>query len=190
MDKAKRHRKCWQNLVNNWIGKKCQEMCRILLFYPTCGLIFLPQSVSLLPFMDVDKRHSWVWNKGPYDHTAKWWTHHHIFHKVPLTPVHTGMKWWVQIDALYMVGFHHSWKTQHQEPNSFWAKKIFWWLSGKEWACKEGDLQETGVRSLGWEDALEKKMATHSRILAWEIHGEEPGRRQSMGSQTQTWLSK
>ena len=32
------------------------------------------------------------------------------------------------------------------------------------------------VRSLGWEDPLEKEMATHSNILAWEIPGtEEPG---------------
>ena len=30
-------------------------------------------------------------------------------------------------------------------------------------------LQETWVRSLGWVDPLEKKMATHSSILAWEI---------------------
>ena len=38
-------------------------------------------------------------------------------------------------------------------------------------------MQETWVRSLGREDALEKKMATHSSILAWEISWtEEPGR--------------
>ena len=30
-------------------------------------------------------------------------------------------------------------------------------------------MQETCIRSLGWEDALEKGMATHSRILAWRI---------------------
>ena len=30
-------------------------------------------------------------------------------------------------------------------------------------------MQETGVRSLGWEDPLEKAMATHSSILAWRI---------------------
>ena len=32
-------------------------------------------------------------------------------------------------------------------------------------------IQETRVRSLGWEDPLEKKTATHSSILAWETHG-------------------
>ena len=40
------------------------------------------------------------------------------------------------------------------------------------------------VRSLGWEDPLEKEMATHSSTLAWRIPwSEEPDRLQSMGSQ-------
>ena len=44
-------------------------------------------------------------------------------------------------------------------------------------------MQETQVRSLGWEDRLEKEMATHSNTLAWKIPWmEEPGRLQSMGS--------
>ena len=45
-------------------------------------------------------------------------------------------------------------------------------------------VQETRVRSLGWEDPLEKAMATHSSILAWKNSWtEEPGGLQSMGSQ-------
>ena len=45
-------------------------------------------------------------------------------------------------------------------------------------------MQETWVQSLGREDPLEKKMVTHSSILAWRIPWtEEPGRLQSMGSQ-------
>ena len=45
-------------------------------------------------------------------------------------------------------------------------------------------VQEIWVPSLGWEDLLEKEMATHSSILAWEIPGaEEPGELQSLGSQ-------
>ena len=45
-------------------------------------------------------------------------------------------------------------------------------------------VQETWVQSLGWEDPLEKEMATHSSILAWKISWtEEPGGLQSMGSQ-------
>ena len=43
--------------------------------------------------------------------------------------------------------------------------------------------QETRVQSLHWEDPLEKKMTTHSSILAWRIpRTEEPGELQSMGS--------
>ena len=45
-------------------------------------------------------------------------------------------------------------------------------------------MQEVLVQSLGREDPLEKEMASHSSILAWEIPQiEEPGRLQSMGSQ-------
>ena len=55
------------------------------------------------------------------------------------------------------------------------------WLSGKESTA----VEETLVPSLGWEDPLEKEMATHSRILAWRIpRTEEPGKGpQSMGFQ-------
>ena len=45
-------------------------------------------------------------------------------------------------------------------------------------------MQETQVRSLGWEDPLEKEMATHSSILAWRIPWtQKPGGLQSMGPQ-------
>ena len=50
----------------------------------------------------------------------------------------------------------------------------------KESACNAGDW----VRSLGWEDLLEKVMATHSSILAWRIPWtEEPGGLQFLGLQ-------
>ena len=43
-------------------------------------------------------------------------------------------------------------------------------------------MQQTWVQSLGWEDPLEKRMATHSSILAWRTPWiEEPGGLQSMG---------
>ena len=45
-------------------------------------------------------------------------------------------------------------------------------------------IQETRVRSLGWEDPLEKGRGTHSSILAWRTPWtEEPGGLQSVGSQ-------
>ena len=44
-------------------------------------------------------------------------------------------------------------------------------------------VQETRVRSLVWEEPLEKEMATHSSVLAWRIPGTgEPGGLPSMGS--------
>ena len=45
-------------------------------------------------------------------------------------------------------------------------------------------MRETWVLSLGWEDPLEKEMATHLSTLAWKIpRTEEPGSLHSMGSQ-------
>ena len=45
-------------------------------------------------------------------------------------------------------------------------------------------MQETHVQFLGWENPLEKEMATHSSILAWRIlWTEEPSGLQSMGSE-------
>ena len=46
-------------------------------------------------------------------------------------------------------------------------------------------MQKIWVRSLGWQDPLDKGMATHSSILTWEIPGtEESGGLQSIGSQS------
>ena len=50
---------------------------------------------------------------------------------------------------------------------------------GKESACSAGDLG-----SLGWQDPLEKEMATHSSVLSWKISWtKDPGGLQSTGSQ-------
>ena len=58
-----------------------------------------------------------------------------------------------------------------------WASQ---WLSGKESVCQ----CRRRVQSQGWEDLLEKEIATHSSVLAWEIlWTEKPGRLQSTGSQ-------
>ena len=43
------------------------------------------------------------------------------------------------------------------------------------------EMQEMLVQHLGWEDPLEKEMASHSSILAWDPWTEEPGELQSMG---------
>ena len=62
---------------------------------------------------------------------------------------------------------------------------MFFWASLVAQSVKNlPAVQETQVRSLGWEDPLEKEMATHSSILAWKISWtQEPGGLQSMGSQ-------
>ena len=65
------------------------------------------------------------------------------------------------------------------------------WALYRMWASLVAQLlknlpavQETWVRSLGWEDPLEKEMATHSSLLAWKIScAEQPGGLQSMGLQ-------
>ena len=59
-----------------------------------------------------------------------------------------------------------------------WASQVAQWLKHLP------AMQETGVRSLGWEVPLEKEMAAHSNILAWKILWiEDPDRLQPMGSQ-------
>ena len=62
-------------------------------------------------------------------------------------------------------------------------KEIWGFPGGSD--CKASACNaETRVRSLSWEDPLEKEMAIHSSITAWKIPWtEEPGRLQSMGSQ-------
>ena len=82
--------------------------------------------------------------------------------------------------AYWVQHFHncreHQWKT--------WASFVAQLVKNRP------AIQETRVRSLGWEDPLEKEMATHSSILAWRIpRTEEPGRLQSMRSQEKTWYT-
>ena len=52
-------------------------------------------------------------------------------------------------------------------------------------------MQETQLPFLGWKDPLEKDVATHSSILAWEVLWiEEPGGLQSMGSQKESDMTQ
>ena len=69
----------------------------------------------------------------------------------------------------FITTFHH--RKEESPPVAWWLKRL-------------PEMQDTWVRSLDWEDPLEKEMATHSSILAWRIPWrEEPGRIQSTGSQ-------
>ena len=61
---------------------------------------------------------------------------------------------------------------------------LMWVFPGGSSVKNLSSRQETWIQSLGWEDPLEREMATHSSILAWEIpQTEEPGGLQSMWSQ-------
>ena len=65
-----------------------------------------------------------------------------------------------------------------QSPNMLWASLVAQMVKNLP------VMQETWVPSLGGEDPLEKEMAAHSSIFAWEVPWtEEPGGLQSMGSQ-------
>ena len=65
------------------------------------------------------------------------------------------------------------------------TERLHFWISLVSQMVKRlPAVWETRVRSLGWEDPLEKEIATHSSNLAWKIPWtEEPGGLQSMGSQ-------
>ena len=66
------------------------------------------------------------------------------------------------------------------------AKQIFLYrvLKVAQMVKRLPTMPETQDQSLGWEDLLEKEMASHSSILAWKIPWtEKPGRLQSMGLQ-------
>ena len=81
----------------------------------------------------------------------------------------------------------------HQNPL---CERAFRWLSGKESACQwRRQIQEMQVWVLGGKHPVEKEMATHSSILAWEIsksHGQRRLAGVTMVSQSRTqlkWLS-
>ena len=68
----------------------------------------------------------------------------------------------------------------------FWPRK--WGFPGDSVVKNPPAMQESRVRSLGWEDPLEEEMATHSSLLAKKIPcTKEPGGLQSMGSQ-KSWI--
>ena len=75
--------------------------------------------------------------------------------------------------------------THARSSKVLWSDTLVMWASLEAQTIKNlPAMLETPVRSMGWEDPLEKGMATYSSILAWRIPWtEEPCRLQSMGSQ-------
>ena len=82
---------------------------------------------------------------------------------------------------------HHScssWQYPQLLPLCLFTAGLPRWLSGKESTCQCQVMQEMPLLSLGQEDPLEKRMATHSSVLASEVPWtEEPGGLQSLGLQ-------
>ena len=67
------------------------------------------------------------------------------------------------------ISFHLSWlNTRKWTAGSYDMYGLSWCLSDKNLPAMQ-EPQEMWVRSLGWEEALEESMATHSSILAWRI---------------------
>ena len=88
---------------------------------------------------------------------------------------------WRIIALQYCVGFHHisTWISQQYMKSSTFLASL-----EAQRLKRLPPMQATWVWSLGWEDPLEKEMATHASILAWRIPWtEELGRLQSTGSQ-------
>ena len=145
---------------------------------------------------------------GPRDCPAKWSKsdkdeYHMIslkYHVISLQERHT---WTYLQNGSRLTDIEKKKLTVTKGEGSGWRDKLGIWdeqihstvhkigfpggASGKETTCQCRRCRwETQVRFLGWEDPLEKGMATHSSILAGESHGpwtEEPGKLQSIGSQ-------
>ena len=82
--------------------------------------------------------------------------------------------------------FFNYWTTREVPPFLNYLKNVMndWFSLMVQMVKHLPTMWETRVQSLGWEDPLEKEMATHSSTLAWKIPwAEEHGRLQSMGFQ-------
>ena len=76
--------------------------------------------------------------------------------------------------------FKHS--TREENETGWGVAHILCFLVSITFHTEDLPMQEIQFRSLGWEDPLEKRMVTHSSILAWRIPWTEPGGLQFMGS--------
>ena len=109
--------------------------------------------------------------------------------------------WLIQYLLLFLSSIivsHYSWKKNSsiRPCATIWSRNGSYWIWMRaswvaQWYRFQQPMKKAWVQSLGWEAPLEKEMATHSSILAWEIPWtEEPDRLPSIGSQKSwTWLS-
>ena len=121
---------------------------------------------------------TWVWFLGWEDPLEKWKAIHssNLAWRIPWTEELGGLQ------SMQSQRVRHYWETNFHTFTFY--KELPRLLSGKRICLPVQQMQETWVQSLGQEDPLEKEMATHSIILAWEVSwAEEPGVLQSMGLQ-------
>ena len=93
-----------------------------------------------------------------------------------------SLYWWINLRFFSGCGISESWflTTWHMRKSSLVPQTV----------KHLSTMQETRVWSLGWEDALEKEMATHSRIIAWKIPWtEEPSHKESDTTEQLHFLS-
>ena len=199
----------WEMLVEGcqlpvlWSGVPCARLCPPGLWgmKSHCHhgdlLIKAPPFCWLLPFPWLSS------SQSPDVLWVRWWWGSHT----PISVYEQGWSRW----ALLILGSHFplyvmemkSWlrctsqlvSSDTGHSSSFYHILIYWvglhrWLS---WLSTLSAVQETQVQSLGQEGPLEKEMATHSSILAWQIPWtKKPGGLQSMGSQRveHDWVTK
>ena len=107
---------------------------------------------------------------NPHPAWVSWW---HPFPSTPASPILWKEMWWMEHQPLMSLN----------PSTTLWNTTSF-----DRWGCVGASLVaqmvkclsatwETRVRSLGWEDPLEKEMATHSSILAWRLPWTEEPRR-------------
>ena len=163
--------------VTHLVGMGFDFIMTVLLLPSHCGFLFgLGHGVSFLGWVSVSScwwlSNSWlqIWSS-----CRRRWAHILLLHHL-------------ELEALYLFIFNfYCHIVTLQCCVSFWASLVAQMVKNLP------EMQETWVRSLDWEDPLEKGMATHSSVLAWSTPWtEEPGGLQSMGSQRvgHDWATK
>ena len=81
------------------------------------------------------------------------------------------------LNSTWQKWYHFSFLWNKRQEKIRWIEYFYIYLASQVMQWERTHLQEMQVQSLGWEDFLEKKMGTHSSVLAWESpRTEEPGR--------------
>ena len=154
-----------------WVSV-CACVCVYLYFPSVFWQLFLSHKLAF--------RHSWKFLFCKSE--ACFNSHSLCIHSVmaPKLPPADGLHLWTPAEVICS-------KKRTEMCMEIFKISLTCWLSSKELTCK---CRRPTVRSLGQEAPLQKELATHSSILAWEIPWtEEPGGYSSQGSKSWTWLA-